>query len=38
MTLRGKVCRKIIQACALNDEWNLKRFQYINRYLAEMGL
>jgi hypothetical protein len=34
--LRGKVCKKIIRAASKDNEWEMQRFQFINRFLAEL--
>jgi hypothetical protein len=34
--LRGKVCRRIILPASKNDIWNMRRFQAINGYLANL--
>ena len=36
MYLRGKACKRIINAASLNDAWSMKRYSAINSYLAEL--
>lgn len=38
VTLRGKICQRIIKAASQNDVWSMSRFQFLNRYLFDLGV